>query len=204
VRVKHNLRHDHHSYSVEQNRARQALAGQIGSIRERAPSGAYRVAPPGSTERGAWFEADELVPIVTDADGLPVGGADAPPADRPVPELRAAIAAIVDALEAKLQTANQEAQGWLEAALLARGKAEEARQEAQRLAGDLAYIRTERDALRSEADALRGKLGAAAAPTVEQRLAEIEARLARLETMGTGMGTEPTARAREPKQGRSE
>ena len=177
VRVKHNLRHDHHSYSVEQNRARQALAGQIGSIRERAPSGAYRVATAGTVGRGAWFDPSELEPIVLDAD-------------RPVPELRAAIAAIVDALEAKLQTANQEAQGWLEAALLARGKAEEARERLQ--------------AVEAERDALRGKLGAAAAPTVEQRLAEIEARLARLETMGTGMGTEPTARAREPKQGRSE
>jgi chromosome segregation ATPase len=153
-----------------------------------------------------------------------VAGAAAPAADRPVPELRAAIAGIVDALEAKVATANAEAQGWLEAALLARGKAEEARQEAQRLAGDLAYIRTERDALRSEADALQGKLGAAEADRdawrhraliaeaalgtqvreVDPWRAEIEARLAKLETMGTGMGTDPTARAREPKQGRSE
>jgi hypothetical protein len=82
VRVKHNLRHDHHSYSVEQNRARQALAGQIGSIRERAPSGAYRVAPPGSTERGAWFEADELEPVASHAVGDRVKVAHRPELDR--------------------------------------------------------------------------------------------------------------------------
>jgi hypothetical protein len=97
VRIRHNPKHDHHSYSVEQNRARQALAGQIGSIRERAPSGAYRVAPPGPPERGAWFEADELVPIVTDADGLPVGGADAPPV-QPAPWMRTAATEIADAI----------------------------------------------------------------------------------------------------------
>ena len=83
VRVKHNLRHDHHSYSVEQNRARQALAGQIGSIRERAPSGAYRVAPPGSTfARAAWFEADELEPVASHAVGDRVKVAHRPELDR--------------------------------------------------------------------------------------------------------------------------
>lgn len=203
VQVRRNPKHDHHNYSVEQNRARQALAGQIGSIRERAPSGAYRVAPPGSTERGAWFEADELEPplppigsrvrvkaglhegrvlvvkqhrggeilaeqgprmgwfdpsevepwggeepVVTDADGLPVGG-PSPLVDRPVPELRAGVLAIVDALEAKLGTALQEAQGWHSAALLARGEAEGTR---ERLAE-----------VEAELDALRGKLGAAEA-----------------------------------------
>ena len=83
VRVKHNLRHDHHSYSVEQNRARQALAGQIGSIRERAPSGAYRVAPPGSTfARAVWFEADELEPVASHAVGDRVKVAHRPELDR--------------------------------------------------------------------------------------------------------------------------
>ena len=204
VRVKHNLRHDHHSYSVEQNRARQALAGQIGSIRERAPSGAYRVAPPGSTERGAWFEADELEaplppigsrvrvkaglhegrvlvvkqhrggevlaeqgprmgwydpsevepwggeePIVTDADGLPVGGPTSPLVDRPVPELRAGVLAIVDALEAKLSIANAEAARWHAAAQEAQGEARDAR--AARLAGE-----AERDALRAACEAVVG------------------------------------------------
>ena len=76
------MRHDHHSYSVEQNRARQALAGQIGSIRERAAPGAYRVAPPGSTERGAWFGADELEPVASHAVGDRVKVAHRPELDR--------------------------------------------------------------------------------------------------------------------------
>ena len=82
VQVRRNPKHDHHNYSVEQNRARQALAGQIGSIRERAPSGAYRVAPPGSTERGAWFEADELEPVASHAVGDRVKVTHRPELDR--------------------------------------------------------------------------------------------------------------------------
>ncbi len=42
--------------------------------------------------------------------------------------------------------------------------------------------------------------GVAVGLTLEQRVAEIEARLGRLETMGTGMGTEPPARARDSHQ----
>lgn len=374
VRIRHNPKHDHHSYSVEQNRARQALAGQIGSIRERAPSGAYRVAPPGSTERGAWFEADELEPVASHAVGDRVKVAHRPELDRqfstpsgafarrrndgykgkitaescglfevdtsgperawfdpselePVAE---PVAVAPDPLalasrqaEEALQAADrwraeyQTAKDELGAVQLALGEtqreAKDARQEAREAKDALRAAEAERDALRgklgaAEADsatlhaalvaerkevagwrsrafaaeakvareteevarleaALRtrdvqldesrtqrkaaearlaavaqawGKMrafllalprplgaagiegvdmvdaalgGVAAKPaereccweqTVEQRVSEIEARLGRLETMGTGMGTEPTARAREPKQGRSE
>jgi len=187
VRIRHNPKHDH-SYSAEQSQARQALGGQIGSIRERTVAGAYRVATAGTVGRGAWFDPSELEPIVLDADGLPVGGTDAPPVDRPVPGARArvtmsdraaeALAVLVtelgagydasqagEALRSALTTANAEAQGWHEAAQDARQEAREARDAAAGLAASV--------------DALRGKLGAAAVEAEEAARALVDERGAR-------------------------
>ena len=73
VRIQHDPARDP-AYSPEHQRARRALAGQIGSVRERRPDGLRRVVAPGpALEGGAWFAGDELRPIVTDPDGFEVG-----------------------------------------------------------------------------------------------------------------------------------
>ena len=159
VRVRHDPKRDDSLQARHADR-RAAFNGKIVRVETIERDGDVLVSE--GTDDGAWFNPAELSPIVTDPDGCEVGGPAAPigPDDRvmraEIPRDAAdALAVIIEAL-GELPRARQEAQGWHSAALLARGEAEEARQEAKRLAGDLAYIRAERDVL-------RGKLGAAEA-----------------------------------------
>ena len=155
VRIRHNPAQNA-GYSAEQNRARQALDGQIGSIRERTVTNAYRVAPPGSTERGAWFEADELEPVA--ADSLPAGDAPRAAPDPLALASRQAEEAFraADRWRAEYQTAKDE----LGAARLALGvaqrEAEDARQEAREAKERLGAAEAERDALRGACEAVVG------------------------------------------------
>lgn len=140
VRIAHSPKHDR-EYDANEAPKRAPLHGLAGKIRERQTGHGLCFRVVVDDGRGAWFEADELSPIVTDADGCEVGAPAAP----------------FDVLDAAVQqalaAARREAQGWHSAALLARGEAE----------GAWAHVRSVEAGL----DALRGKLGAANAEVEE-------------------------------------
>lgn len=154
VRIAHNPKHDD-LYLRDIPALRLAAHGKAGKIAERDTGHGvcFRVVPDGeSNARGAWFEADELSPIVTDPDGCEVG-APASPLD------------VLDAaVQQALAAARREAQGWHSAALLARGEAEGTQER-------LAEVEAERDALRGACEAATGTQGLAA-PSLAQELRE--------------------------------